>query len=414
LRVWLPKGGWASELSKSNPSAVFTVISRLELGSGKSLVELVIQSPEVKAWDDELRRIEGVLAVSKVTTAGQQTCYRVVSKNPWYVAVFHQLDLMWLLPIIIMDGMFIWKVLGADENIRMLVEELRRQSLTTEVEDIRPASTDSVVDFLRHKDELIRSMMASSREDGSSACLPKDLVSILESAGKDETENGGEAEGGRSLSDKLVICRLRVVVPEQHWLYSLCKKFPASVFDIMANLDLDNGERWTDVRIRSVQPMDWITELRAVREVMEAQIIGTVGNTVNARVKVKKHSLFDLLDKLNILWRLPCPVKNGVFSMVVTGSEKNIRHMLKTAKAGSVDVSITAVIRGEESQRCFLTPRQTEVFGKAVAAGYFEVPRLITLTELAAEMKVSGSSLSEMLAVVEKKLVRDFEQTNPT
>jgi len=44
-----------------------------------------------------------------------------------------------------------------------------------------------------------------------------------------------------------------------------------------------------------------------------------------------------------------------------------------------------------------------------MAAGYFEVPRRVTLTELAERIGVAVSSLSEMLAVVEKKLLQEVQ-----
>jgi predicted DNA binding protein len=408
MRVWPSRDGWAYELTKLHPGAVITMISRLELGGDRTLSEMAIQSPEPIEWDKKLRTIKGVLSVAKVGSSKKVTHLRVICDDPWYVAFFHQLELMWLLPIIIVDGMFVWRVLGANENIQILVEELQRQSTRVEVDDMRPASTDSIVDVIRHRDDLVKALLAEPVGDQVPIGVPKDLVGML-----DSSDSGEDTEEVKGPGEKLAICRLRVVVPEGHWLHDVSRKYPTAVFDIMANLDIENNERWTEARIRSISAVDWVTEIRAIKEVLLVQFIGTTGNSTSLRVKVRKDPLFKLMDTLNILWRLPSPVKNGVFSMVVTGLEKDIHKLLTAAKLRSLDVVVTAVYHKENAGGGYLTPRQNEVFSRAVAAGYFQVPRLITLTELAADMKIAGSTLSEMLAVVEKKLVEEFEQANP-
>ncbi|HTT25710.1 MAG TPA: helix-turn-helix domain-containing protein, partial [Thermoplasmata archaeon] len=52
-----------------------------------------------------------------------------------------------------------------------------------------------------------------------------------------------------------------------------------------------------------------------------------------------------------------------------------------------------------------LTPSQRTLLLQAVAAGYFDVPRRTSLTRLASRLAKSKSTVSEMLAIVEHKLV---------
>jgi predicted DNA binding protein len=52
-----------------------------------------------------------------------------------------------------------------------------------------------------------------------------------------------------------------------------------------------------------------------------------------------------------------------------------------------------------------LTEAQQQLLTEAMAAGYFAVPRGITLTDLARRLNRSKSSLSEAIAVIERKLL---------
>ena len=51
-----------------------------------------------------------------------------------------------------------------------------------------------------------------------------------------------------------------------------------------------------------------------------------------------------------------------------------------------------------------LTDKQREAAARAVAAGYYETPRQATVGELAAELDISKSAMSQRLAAVESKL----------
>jgi predicted DNA binding protein len=64
-------------------------------------------------------------------------------------------------------------------------------------------------------------------------------------------------------------------------------------------------------------------------------------------------------------------------------------------------------IRGQplRSHLPLLTTTQNQLLAQAMAAGYFAVPRGITLTGLASKLGRSKSTLSEMMAQIEKKLL---------
>lgn len=62
----------------------------------------------------------------------------------------------------------------------------------------------------------------------------------------------------------------------------------------------------------------------------------------------------------------------------------------------------------DAAQDEILTERQQHAIGRASALGYFEVPRRITLDELATEMGASTSALSELLRRAEARLIAAY------
>ena len=55
-----------------------------------------------------------------------------------------------------------------------------------------------------------------------------------------------------------------------------------------------------------------------------------------------------------------------------------------------------------------LTPRQRQVFSKAISLGFFEFPRRISLTELSVKVGVKPSTLSQLLRAAERKVIGSY------
>jgi predicted DNA binding protein len=57
-----------------------------------------------------------------------------------------------------------------------------------------------------------------------------------------------------------------------------------------------------------------------------------------------------------------------------------------------------------------LTPRQRQVFDIAIREGFYDIPRRISLTELAQLLGVAKSTLSAQLQRVESTIVNTFSE----
>lgn len=64
-------------------------------------------------------------------------------------------------------------------------------------------------------------------------------------------------------------------------------------------------------------------------------------------------------------------------------------------------------------REAMLTQRQHDALAQALASGYYDVPRTIRLTDLADDMAMSQSSLSELLRRAERRLVETYIDRTP-
>jgi predicted DNA binding protein len=70
------------------------------------------------------------------------------------------------------------------------------------------------------------------------------------------------------------------------------------------------------------------------------------------------------------------------------------------------------LIESHENLNTDLTPREKEIIELAYKRGYYDTERKISMKDLAAELQVSASSLSDVLRRGTKKIIKSFVDDN--
>ncbi|WP_331233619.1 helix-turn-helix domain-containing protein [Natronorarus salvus] len=110
-------------------------------------------------------------------------------------------------------------------------------------------------------------------------------------------------------------------------------------------------------------------------------------------------------------------LSGGTWSLRLRYVEREeIERTIELLRANDVDASITTIrtISTDDVTEIGLTTEQYEALSLAVERGYFEVPRRISLQELAEELDVSHQSLSERLRRAQRVLSTDFFESSPS
>lgn len=149
-----------------------------------------------------------------------------------------------------------------------------------------------------------------------------------------------------------------------------------------------------------------IGEMRRLPQVDEVEQLESGPDFVHLRVVHRTSPFVPIFRELRLMRRFPFSIEAGEASWVVVAPASKARVLLDRIREQVPGAAVEAVRHSDPRTRSGpLTPRQADLLRRAVAAGYFEVPRLITLTDLAKRLDLAPSSLSEALAIVEKKLL---------
>ncbi len=186
----------------------------------------------------------------------------------------------------------------------------------------------------------------------------------------------------------------------------LTEAYPSVRFEVLDRLEVSPRRVLFDVRFPMLPSVSWSERLRRLPDVRSVELIDASPSAEIYRILFAGRTFVPLVKRLRILRRFPFPVENGRATWLVVGADARVRRLMTALRRAGVAFRIDSIRRGlGDEAPGLLTPRQGEVLRGAVAEGYFDVPRRISLTELAARMGVASSTLSVTLAVIEKKIV---------
>ena len=222
-----------------------------------------------------------------------------------------------------------------------------------------------------------------------------------------DTRPTRRANQARSIRDgRTVSCRIRVTLPADAWMARLTTSHPRVRVEVLDRLEISPRRVLFDVELPTVEETDWAEELRSLPDVESVELVDADSRSEVYRVLFGGRTFVPLAKRLRVLRRFPFPIQNGVATWLLVGPEARVRGMLDDLRQSRVEFRVDSLRSGLRTGAvALLTVRQQEVLGRAVAEGYFDVPRRVTLTELAARMGIASSTLSVTLAVVERKIV---------
>jgi hypothetical protein len=214
------------------------------------------------------------------------------------------------------------------------------------------------------------------------------------------------AQGG---AETVLSVRLRVRLPEAIWMASFTVAHPTVRLEVLDRLEVGRRLVLFEVRVVPDARARWAEEIRRIPGVREVEAIDAGAAAGIYRVLWSGRTFLPLVKRLRLPRHFPFPVESGVATWTVAGPETKVRELLRHLDRARIAWTLELVRRGPSLRLAStLTPRQREILHRAVSEGYFEVPRRISLTDLAPRIGVATSTLSVTLAVIEKKIVEAY------
>jgi predicted DNA binding protein len=209
----------------------------------------------------------------------------------------------------------------------------------------------------------------------------------------------------RQARDVQAVVKLRFEMPHGGITYQFTRRHPEILILITSAQPLSAGRVLVEASFMEPRPSDHSEELGRMKGVESVVRLGPVGPQTRYQVIAREPSYLETADKLEVVLRYPRAAQNGEYFIEVASSVSHLRRLIGRLRRISPKVTIAAFGRDRPRRSpTDLTARQSALLRQALLAGYFDVPRRISLTGLAQKLGRSKSSVSHGLALVERSL----------
>ncbi|HYA71228.1 MAG TPA: helix-turn-helix domain-containing protein [Thermoplasmata archaeon] len=209
-----------------------------------------------------------------------------------------------------------------------------------------------------------------------------------------------------SETERLVIATLNVRMSTGTWTMKFTTAHPDVRAEVLNRGDIDPDVAVSDYWISGGPPGTWTREIRSYPDVVKVDALAEVGGGSLYRVTDRNPPVVYLYRRLGLPLQFPMRMQAGYMRWEVVSRKAEFEQILRYAREVDAHVQVLSIRNGPlRSHLPLLTSAQQALLTRAMAEGYFAVPRGITLTELAKRVNRSKSSVSEAIATIEKKLL---------
>ena len=200
---------------------------------------------------------------------------------------------------------------------------------------------------------------------------------------------------------------LRISMP-QTWISEVSKETSAKIKLLECIPDKDLGGRLLfEIETESENISDLLKKINAYQQICKLDIspykkggyLGAIvtNNCITCQALTKSKCFLTYARNLKdakIEWH------------IITGDEKSLSKLIKALERNKCTVEL--ISKTLLTKKNILTSRQDEIIKIAFEKGYYEYPKKISLRELSKILKISFSTLNEILHRGERKIIKDY------
>ncbi|HEA70491.1 MAG TPA: hypothetical protein ENH98_01050 [archaeon] len=211
-------------------------------------------------------------------------------------------------------------------------------------------------------------------------------------------------------SNKSSLARVKIKFPDQLWISEVFRKFPDIKMEIAHFLpyDLEKSIGNSIIEIMHYQLDPVINLIQNHPSVFEFSVLEKEENKIKINVKTKDPLLLYAIIKCGVLVNFPVRVQEGFAFWRLVSSRDRIDRLLSIFEEKKINFQLLRIGNSPytiDDNKNKLTLDESNILETAISLGFFEVPRNISLEELANRLGKSKSSLSVMLRKIIKKKV---------
>lgn len=207
--------------------------------------------------------------------------------------------------------------------------------------------------------------------------------------------------------------RLVVDLPEGPWVADVSRDHPEATFRVLAALP-DDGPGYALVNVTAPDAEAVLSDMADHSAVTDRTVLARSDREATVQFETSSPLLIRAAQRAGVPIRMPVEIADGEATVTVVGAHERLPELGEQFEDLGITYRIERVSGWEPPNRT-LTDRQRETVLAAVEHGYYDTPRRCSLTELAEELGLAKSTVSETLHRAEEEVVKSFlAEKNPS
>jgi HTH DNA binding domain len=206
--------------------------------------------------------------------------------------------------------------------------------------------------------------------------------------------------------DRVLLATLRIRIPKVLWTGAFSRAHPNVSLEVLNRSDVSRDVSVSDYWIDGQPPGVWAREIAGYPDVLKVDSLAEVGEGCLYRITYRNPPVIYLYRELGLPIQFPLRIQAGSIHWEVVARRSEFDQVLRHVAKIDPEYQVVSIRRRPlRNHLPVLTESQHQLLTQAMAAGYFAVPRGITLTDLARRLDRSKSAVSEAIAIIERKLL---------
>lgn len=198
-------------------------------------------------------------------------------------------------------------------------------------------------------------------------------------------------------------------------LESITRRHPDLILELNGMLRTGKEEVTVDFSALGSAVTTKLThEIQAEKDVKKAEVLSLRQGFGGYRVTKSLCPVVIAYIENKLVPRYPITLKGGIVYPSFSSRESGLKRIYARLEGSLPGTTLISVLPDTKSKAGILTSHQRRILHQAVLSGYYDVPRRITLTELAQSLGISKSSLWETMASIERKIMTAVSEEEGT
>jgi predicted DNA binding protein len=199
---------------------------------------------------------------------------------------------------------------------------------------------------------------------------------------------------------------LTVTLPPAVWIGALSREFPDTTFRVLSAVPRDE-EGFGLVEVRTGDPKPVLEAMADKGTLTSMDIIRQDADVGVVQFETTEPLLLAPIQASGVPLSLPVDIENGQARLELTASRDRIAALGEMLDEFGLEYSLDRLYESVKAASP-LTPKQREMLLAALERGYYDTPREVTLSELADELGMANSTVSECLHRAEGAVMKAF------